>query len=184
MEKGLAQSSANGGSKAKHTEARLVELKISFYSTFLWVYKELHCKYTPHSTLTSTSNPLHTAWLFTRCHWAECVAYGGGKKEMRFIHGYQGDLWGTLKMKTWDGGCGLLKLATTSQGVFSFRRSTCSQPVRQGPITTARQRRLANDRQLRINRSGEGSGWRPAEVTKAIFEEAEWTANETLDPKW
>ena len=37
--------------------------------------------------------------------------------------------------------------------------STCSQPLRWGPITAARWRRLPNDRQPRINRSCEGSGW-------------------------
>lgn len=48
MDKGPSQwspSSANGGSKAKHIEAQLVELKISFYSTFLWVNRDLHSKY-------------------------------------------------------------------------------------------------------------------------------------------
>lgn len=99
-----SRSSANGGLKAKHTETWLVELKISFYSTFLWVNKELHCKYTSHMSLTSTLIP---------------TQLGGAL--MHFLYGYQGNLWGTFKMKTWDDGSGLLKHATASRGRLLFR---------------------------------------------------------------
>lgn len=86
---------------------------------------------------------------------------------------------GTLKTRTWDDSSGLMKLTTGGWGVFCFRWSTCNLYWR--PITTAWGHWLANDRQPRINWSGEV---REPAVTKAIVEEAEWTVNETLDPKW
>lgn len=144
--------------------------------------RELNCKRTSSLFLTFSSIPPYKGWV---CHWAACLAYGdGGCRESGGLVWSEGNSHhpqlprGTLKSKTWDNGSGLLKLTTAGWGFFGFRWSTGS--LHRGPITTAWGHWLANDKQPRINWSGEV---RELAVTKAIVEEAEWTVNETLDPK-
>lgn len=87
---------------------------------------------------------------------------------------------GTWKIKTRDDADGTLKFATDAASSVSTAALELSGAVKKKSLS---QSRLVIDSQRMIDGPDQGSRWRPAQATKAIFEEGEWAANETLDPK-
>lgn len=139
-----ARAGANGGSKAKHTEALLAELKIPFLFYIPWVQIELR-QHTSRLSFTSCPNPPHAG-----------TRQGGCMREMHLSLRYHGDLRGysedeNLRRRQRPAETRHRRAEASSVSNLS----TCIRAQCRGPITADCRRRLPNDRWPRINRSSE-----------------------------